>query len=64
MIDRLVLLGATGDLAGRFLLPALATLTAAGDAPSDLRVVGAERFADDVTHLLDLALAGVLEELA
>lgn len=37
----LVLLGATGDLAGRFLLPALARLLAAGGLPHDLRVVGA-----------------------
>ena len=36
----LVLLGATGDLAGRFLLPALARLLAAGGLPDDLRVVG------------------------
>ncbi|WP_369138411.1 glucose-6-phosphate dehydrogenase [Modestobacter versicolor] len=41
MIDRLLLLGATGDLAGRFLLPALAWLTAAGRVPDDLQVVGA-----------------------
>ena len=39
--DALVLLGATGDLAGRFLLPALARLLAAGRLPDDLRVVGA-----------------------
>jgi glucose-6-phosphate 1-dehydrogenase len=37
----LVLVGATGDLAGRFLLPALARLLAAGRLPDDLRVVGA-----------------------
>ncbi len=37
----LVLLGATGDLAGRFLLPALSRLLAAGRLPDDLRVVGA-----------------------
>ncbi|WP_129337987.1 glucose-6-phosphate dehydrogenase [Cellulomonas endophytica] len=40
MIGRLVVLGATGDLAGRFLLPALARLLAAGGLPPDLRVVG------------------------
>jgi len=41
MISRLVLLGATGDLAGRFLLPALAGLYADGQLPDDLQVVGA-----------------------
>ena len=41
MISRLLLLGATGDLAGRFLLPALGWLAAAGELPDDLQVVGA-----------------------
>lgn len=41
MIERLVLFGATGDLAGRFLLPGLAQLQAAGDLPDGLRIVGA-----------------------
>lgn len=46
----LVLLGATGDLAGRFLLPALARLLAAGGLPDDLRVVGAApQDGDDAT---------------
>jgi glucose-6-phosphate 1-dehydrogenase len=46
----LVLLGATGDLAGRFLLPALARLLAAGDLPDDLRVVAAApQYGDDTT---------------
>ena len=43
MIERLVLFGATGDLAGRFLLPALAALHAAGEIPSGFRVVAAAR---------------------
>lgn len=38
---RLVLFGATGDLAGRFLLPALARAIRAGELPGDLAVVGA-----------------------
>lgn len=42
-IDRLVLFGATGDLAGRFLLPALAQLLAAGDLPAGFEVVAAAR---------------------
>ncbi|MDK3257526.1 glucose-6-phosphate dehydrogenase [Blastococcus capsensis] len=40
MIGRLLLLGATGDLAGRFLLPALARLSADGRIPDGLQVVG------------------------
>lgn len=43
MIERLVLFGATGDLAGRFLLPALAALQAAGEIADGFRVVGAAR---------------------
>jgi glucose-6-phosphate 1-dehydrogenase len=49
MIGRVMLFGATGDLAGRFLLPALARLQAAGNRPLGARVVdaaGAEH--DDV----------------
>ena len=41
MITRLVLLGATGDLAGRFLLPGLARAVAAGELPEDVQVVAA-----------------------
>jgi len=41
VIERLGLFGATGDLGGRFLLPALARLTATGQGPQDLRVVAA-----------------------
>lgn len=42
MID-LVILGATGDLARRKLLPALYQLEAAGRLPDDLRVIGVAR---------------------
>jgi glucose-6-phosphate 1-dehydrogenase len=41
MIQRLVLFGATGDLAGRFLLPALAALRAAGELPDRFEIVAA-----------------------
>jgi glucose-6-phosphate 1-dehydrogenase len=41
VIETLVLFGATGDLAGRFLLPALAALQAGGRLPGDFAVVGA-----------------------
>jgi glucose-6-phosphate 1-dehydrogenase len=43
MIERLLLFGATGDLAGRFLLPALAELYDSGYLPDGFRVVGAAR---------------------
>ena len=43
MITRLLLFGATGDLAGRFLLPALAKLSAVGKLPDGFRVVGSAR---------------------
>lgn len=41
MIKWLVLFGATGALAGHFLLPALAELYDAGQLPEGFRVVGA-----------------------
>jgi glucose-6-phosphate 1-dehydrogenase len=49
VIERLVLFGATGDLAGRYLLPALAALRDAGRLPETLEVVGAaqEDLGDD-----------------
>jgi glucose-6-phosphate 1-dehydrogenase len=47
VIRRLALFGATGDLAGRHLLPALATLWAAGRLPGGFEVVGAGRRAWD-----------------
>jgi glucose-6-phosphate 1-dehydrogenase len=43
MIERLVLFGATGDLAGRYLLPALAALHAAGQLPKGFEVIGGSR---------------------
>jgi glucose-6-phosphate 1-dehydrogenase len=43
MLDRMVLFGATGDLAGRFLFPALASLAAAGRLPDRFAVTGAAR---------------------
>jgi glucose-6-phosphate 1-dehydrogenase len=43
MIGKLVLFGATGDLTGRFLLPALASLIAADKLPEGFQVVGAAR---------------------
>jgi glucose-6-phosphate 1-dehydrogenase len=43
MIRTLLLLGATGDLARRFLLPALGALHSAGRLPEGFRVAGAAR---------------------
>jgi glucose-6-phosphate 1-dehydrogenase len=43
MLDRLVLFGATGDLAGRLLFPALASLAAARRLPERFAVTGAAR---------------------
>jgi glucose-6-phosphate 1-dehydrogenase len=43
LVKTLVLLGATGDLAGRYLLPALAALRAAERLPDDFQVIAAAR---------------------
>jgi glucose-6-phosphate 1-dehydrogenase len=43
MISRLVLFGATGDLAARYLFPALAAMHAAGRLPGDFGIIGAAR---------------------
>lgn len=43
VIDRLVLFGGTGDLAARYVLPALAALHAAGELPDGFRVLATGR---------------------
>ena len=43
MIERLALFGATGDLAGRYLLPALAALHAARRLPQGFEIIGGAR---------------------
>ena len=43
MLERLILFGASGDLAGRHLLPALAALLETGELPDGLEVVGTAR---------------------
>jgi glucose-6-phosphate 1-dehydrogenase len=50
MIQRLAILGATGDLTARYLLPGLAALRAAGELGDDFRLVavGRENWSDDV----------------
>ena len=40
MLHTLLLMGVTGDLAGRYLLPALGALHAAGRLPEDFRILG------------------------
>ncbi|MDQ3416739.1 MAG: glucose-6-phosphate dehydrogenase, partial [Actinomycetota bacterium] len=45
MIDRLVVLGAAGDLATRHLLAALSHLARAGGLPADFRILGVDRAA-------------------
>src|SRR5690606_31681638 len=49
MIQRLAILGATGDLTARYLLPALAALQAAGELSDDFRpmAVGREEWSDE-----------------
>jgi glucose-6-phosphate 1-dehydrogenase len=50
VIETLVIFGATGDLTGRFLLPALAALHATGKLPDGFQVVatGRDELTDDV----------------
>ncbi|QSB17300.1 glucose-6-phosphate dehydrogenase [Natronosporangium hydrolyticum] len=43
MVERLAILGAAGDLTGRYLLPALVELERAGQLPEQLAVIGAGR---------------------
>jgi glucose-6-phosphate 1-dehydrogenase len=59
MIRTLLLLGATGDLAGRLVLPALGALHAAGRLPDGFRVVGAARTALDDDGFRRLAGEGL-----
>ena len=56
---RFVILGATGDLTGRYLLPALAELTAAGVLPADLTIVGVARDGCDAADYRDRAAASL-----
>ena len=50
MIQRLAILGATGDLTARYLLPGLAALRAAGKLSDDFQLiaVGREDWSEDV----------------
>jgi glucose-6-phosphate 1-dehydrogenase len=55
MIGTLLLLGATGDLSKRYVLPAVGALEAAGLLPGDFRVVGGARGELDAGELRRLA---------
>jgi glucose-6-phosphate 1-dehydrogenase len=63
VIDQLLVLGASGDLAGRYLLPALAHLQEAGRLPERLAIVGVARDDWD-TAAFRHHLAGRLERHA
>jgi glucose-6-phosphate 1-dehydrogenase len=54
---RLVVLGATGDLTGRYLLTALAELVASGSLPTGLVVVGVDRREWDTARFREHAAA-------
>src|SRR5476649_1055590 len=65
-IERLVIFGVTGDLAGRMLLPSLYYLDADGHLPKALKIIGAARsemdqagFAKYVRDTLDKRTEGV-----
>lgn len=61
MISNLVLFGASGDLAGRFLLPALAALRATGRLPDEFSVVGTARAMWDDGAFRDFAAERLAE---
>ena len=65
-IQRLVIFGATGDLAARMLLPSLYFLDLDGHLPADLKIIGSARaeldtaaFADHVHEILKARSEGV-----
>jgi glucose-6-phosphate 1-dehydrogenase len=69
VIERFVILGASGDLTSRFLMPALAKLFEAGALPEELSVVGValedwddEGFREHIGEKLDEHASGVAKE--
>jgi glucose-6-phosphate 1-dehydrogenase len=71
VIDRLVIFGGTGDLAGRYLLPGLAALMARGELPEGFELVAAsredtddERFRSWAGEWLEREAAGVDADVA
>lgn len=63
MLPRLVIFGATGDLAGRYLLPGLAALHEAGELPDGFEVIGTGQRDLSREEFLD-GIAGELDEHA
>ena len=63
MTNTLLLFGATGDLAGRFLFPALAELEAAGELADEFAVTGSSRRSLDDEQFRQ-HVAGKLDEFA
>ncbi len=61
--DKLLLFGATGDLARRMLLPSLCALDAEGLVAGDLRIVGTARSPHDDASYRDFARAALAEFL-
>jgi len=61
--DRLILFGATGDLARRKLLPSLCALDADNLLPEDLKIIGTARSKHDDASYRDLARQAVEEHL-
>src|SRR6476659_2918820 len=62
-ISTLVMFGATGDLAGRMLLPSLYGLDSDGLLPDELRIIGTARTALDDAGFRDRADAALKEHL-
>jgi len=68
MLKRLVILGASGDLTSRLLIPALAELHGAGDLPEGFEIIGVdlkelstESFRDHIRGWLEKRAGGVRE---
>jgi glucose-6-phosphate 1-dehydrogenase len=62
VIDRLVVLGGTGDLTGRYLLPGLAALRTRGQLPERFELVGASREDWDDEQFRSWAASWLLRE--
>ena len=62
-ISTLVMFGATGDLAGRMLLPSLYGLDSDGLLPDDLRIIGTARTELDDTQFRERADQALHEHL-
>ena len=58
-LARIVILGVTGDLAGRYLIPAIESLYEAGRLPQDVDIVGVGRTAIDTPELRRRLAAGL-----